>query len=802
MKLLVVESPSKAKTINQYLGKDFTVVSSFGHIRALPSEEGSVLPDENFKLIYEVIPRAQKQVDQIIKLYKNCDELYLATDPDREGEAISWHLIEVIKKHKFYDPQKAVKRVVFYEITKNAILEAIKNSRKIDENLVHSQQSRQALDYLVGYNLSPVLWRKVPGSRSAGRVQSVALRLLCERESEIEKFNSQEYWSIEGKFLTASDKPLAMRLTEFEGKKLDKLAIANEVEAKRIEDKLKKQDYKVVAVESKEVIRNPYPPFTTSTLLQDAARRLGYAAKKTSRLAQDLYEGLDIGGKTVGLITYMRTDSVNVSEEAIAQSRNFISSNYGKAYLPAQKKIYKTKTKNAQEAHEAIRPTDVTITPESLKGKISIDHLNLYELIWKRLVASQMNNAIFDAMHIDAASKEGSKFRANGNAIKFDGFLKLYQETSEDETDEGSRILPHVKVGEELDLKEILPEQHFTQPPPRYTEATLVKKLEELGIGRPSTYPSIISILTDRGYADLDKKRFIPSIRGRLVTAFLVHYFSEYVQYDFTAALEDKLDDISNGNRDYKALLKEFWSPFSQKVAEGLKLNPLEVQEALQNDLHFLLFGKQTEDTKCPKCQEGILKLKFGKFGAFLGCSAYPSCNYIKNVGQQETEAEAATDGEAGVITFPKPLGSEGGYDYFLKKGPYGIYVERIKDKEVKRTSLPAGNSPASVTFEIAKSLLALPKVLGKSEEGKDISVGIGRFGPYILHDGKYTSVKNVDILSLNLEDAVQILAEAANRPKRNGGGRFARKTPAEKKPTKIAKKAKKPVAKTTKKKG
>lgn len=789
MKLLIVESPSKAKTINQYLGKDYVVLSSYGHVRSLPSEEGAVVPDEDFKLRYKVLPKSKKQLDQIIAKFKECDTLYLATDPDREGEAIAWHILEAIKEKKFKGESKPVKRVAFYEITKKAINEAIENPRDINEDLVRAQQARQALDYLVGFNLSPVLWRKLPGSKSAGRVQSVALRLVCDREAEIEVFKPEEYWSIEADFIRTSKEAFKSKLIELNAKKLDKMAIKNADHALEIENSIVNKEYQVSSIEKKEVTRNTVPPFTTSTLLQDAGRRLGYSAKKTSKLAQDLYEGLSVGGKIIGLITYMRTDSVNISQDALFSARNYIERHFGENYLPSKPKVYKTKTKNAQEAHEAIRPTDVNMTPAALYGKIENDHYRLYELIWKRLVASQMNNAIFDALSVDVLSDDkNAKFRTTGSTLKFDGFLKLYQEGSDDDDGDDVQILPKFSMNEVVDLKELFKSQHFTQPPPRYTEASLVKSMEELGIGRPSTYPAIISILTEREYVEINKKRFFATSRGRLVSAFLISYFPQYVEYNFTASLEDSLDDVSNGKKDWKILMNEFWQPFHAKVEEVLKVKIADVLESLQEILKHMIFHNK-ESLECPDCKKGTLGLKLGKFGAFIGCSNYPECRHIEKLDSGQSDQEMPSAGAAGL---PKTLGEDDGNEVSLRSGPYGIYVQITKGKDVKRAKIPAGKSTDDITLEYAMSLLALPKMVGQYE-GINVTVGFGRFGPYVEHNKRYYSIKGRDPLEVEFDEAVEIVKAKKDTPVKARPS-FAKKAVAKKVVTKkvVAKKGRK----------
>ena len=563
--LIVVESPAKAKTINKYLGKDYVVLASFGHIRQLPKKNGSVDTEDGFKIKYEINKTSQKHVKSLVDTMKTCDKLILASDPDREGEAIAWHVIEVLKQKKAIKNDTIIERVVFNAITKNTVEQAMKEARKIDMDLVNAQQARVALDYLVGFNLSPVLWRKLPGSRSAGRVQSVALRLICERQAEILNFKSEEYWSINVLTKTQNNEEIIAGLVSIDGKKLNKLSIKNEKEAKKIKLELEKEEYKVSNIEKKEIKRNPFAPFTTSTLQQEASKKLGFSTKKTMSLAQKLYEGIDIGNGTQGLITYMRTDGVYTAPEAISAARNVIEKNYGKKYLPEKAIIYKNKIKNAQEAHEAIRPTDPSVLPENIKQYLTNDEYRLYDLIWKRLIASQMASVILDQVSIDISTSKHI-LRATGSIIKFNGFYILYNETKEDEAEEKDLILPNVKIGEILNFKKVIDKQHFTEPPAKYSEAGLVKKMEELGIGRPSTYANIISVLQDRGYVKLERKKFVAENRGIVVNAFLKSYFKKYVEYDYTAKLEDDLDIVSNGKKDWKQLLKEFWVPFKNNI--------------------------------------------------------------------------------------------------------------------------------------------------------------------------------------------------------------------------------------------
>ncbi len=757
MKLLIVESPSKAKTINTYLGKDFKVISSFGHVRGLPSAEGSVKPDENFTMSYEILDKSSKHVAEIVKSSKQADEIYLATDPDREGEAISWHIIEILKAKKAIPKGIPVRRVVFNEITKSAVTDAVNNPRDIDENLVQAQQTRQALDYLVGFTLSPVLWRKLPGSRSAGRVQSVALKVICERENEIEKFISQEYWSIAGIFENSEATKFKGMLTHFNSKKLDKFDLKDEKISHSAVAEIKKHKYHVEKIEKKQMRRFPQPPFTTSTMLQEAARKLGYSASRTSKLAQNLYEGIDIGGTTTGLITYMRTDSVNVSKEALSETRKFIDKKFGDKYLPNAPREYKTKTKNAQEAHEAIRPTDVTLSPEQIEKYLNPDQFKLYDLIWKRMVASQMENALIDIVSADLCNPDKSiTFRSTGSTLVFDGYFAVYKEDEDDTEDEENQALPKLTEQEKLKLDKLDPKQHFTQPPPRYTEASLVKKMEELGIGRPSTYPSIISILQEREYVKLDKKRFFPESKGRLVIAFLSKFFSKYVEYDFTARLENELDEIANAEINWNKVLGEFWKPFKETTDEVLKIKNSDIIQAIETDLGDLLFADH--DKNCPTCKTGTLGLKTGKFGAFIGCSNYPECKYVKQFGQSTGDDSGDENQQT---QFPKTLGNNSeGIEISIRKGPYGIYLQSGDGKEAKRVSLPKGKSPDLIDLDYAKGLLTLPKVIGDHPEtGEPIKVGIGRFGPYLHYQGAFRSLKEDDPVTIELHRAVEILA-------------------------------------------
>ncbi|MFO0390047.1 MAG: type I DNA topoisomerase [Alphaproteobacteria bacterium] len=762
MHVVIVESPAKAKTINKYLGKDYQVFASFGHVRDLPSKDGSVRPDEDFAMTYEVDADAKKNLSAITKAVKEADSLYLASDPDREGEAISWHVLEALKQSKAIHKNLSVHRVTFDEITKKAVTAAFENPRDIDMDLVNAQQARRALDYLVGFTLSPVLWRKLPGSKSAGRVQSVALRLICERDEEIEQFISREYWDIKAQMQGASGSVTA-RLIEYKNEKLEKFSITNEAQANDIVSALKSKQYSVGKLEEKQVRRHPAPPFTTSTLQQEAARKCGFGAKRTMQVAQKLYEA--------GHITYMRTDGVTVSQDAITAARSHISSAYGKHYVPDSPRVYKSKSKNAQEAHEAIRPTDVTLTPQ--KADFDADAARLYELIWKRMVASQMESALFDQLIVDiVASDKHAVLRASGSVVKFDGFLTLYQEGKDDEEEEGEARLPALKQDERLLASDITPEQHFTEPPPRYSEASLVKKLEELGIGRPSTYAAIISVLQDRGYVKLDKKRFIAESLGRLVNAFLVSFFEKYVEYGFTADLEAKLDDISAGERNWKEVLREFWTAFIAKIEESRELKITDVLSALDHLLSAYAFGasKDGKDPrKCPACTSGQLGIKIGRFGPYIACSAYPECNYKAQFGESGTPNEGD---ETGGMALPKMLGKNpSGDDISLRKGPYGFYVQIGEEKKPKRASLLKSMKPDEVTLEVALNLLALPRELGAHPDtGKPIIVNNGRFGPYLLHDGKFTTLPpSEDMLTIGINRAVEVMANAPKKGERVG---------------------------------
>ncbi|NVK17574.1 MAG: type I DNA topoisomerase [Methylocystaceae bacterium] len=769
MNVVVVESPAKAKTINKYLGKDYVVLASYGHIRDLPAKDGSVRPDDDFSMDWEMDARSKKQFKEITDAMKGADKLFLATDPDREGEAISWHVQEVLEKRRLLKGVD-VKRIVFHEITKQAVLDAVASPREINQELVEAYLARRALDYLVGFNLSPVLWRKLPGSRSAGRVQSVALRLICEREAEIEAFKPIEYWSVDAKFTTPKRKTLAAHLTHLNGEKLGKHDIGNEDAANKAVANVEAGKFTVGDVERKKSKRNPAPPFTTSTLQQEASRKLGFGAKRTMQVAQKLYEGINLGGETVGLITYMRTDAVNLSNEAIFGARDLIGKQYGERYVPKAPRTYKTKAKNAQEAHEAIRPTAVTRRPEEMAKYLDGDQLKLYSLIWKRTVACQMASAELDQVAVVIQSEDKKTWlRASGSVVTFDGFLTLYQEGNDDVEDEnGDKILPDVQTGDVLNLGPVKADQHFTQPPPRYSEASLVKKMEELGIGRPSTYASIISVLQDRDYVKLEKKRFIPEDRGRLVTAFLNNFFKRYVEYDFTANLEDQLDEVSNGDQDWQKVLRDFWVAFSGAIDETKELRVRDVLDALNEELadHFFHEHEDGKDPRsCPTCDDGRLSLKLGKFGAFIGCSNYPDCRYTRPLIKTDEGDENLPDLESG----PKELGldPETGEMVTLRRGPYGLYVQigdidpEDKKKKPKRASLTSDMNAAEMDLEAALKLLSLPRNVGIfPETGEIIKAGIGRFGPYVSVGKTFVSIKEDSPYTIGENRAIDLIHE------------------------------------------
>jgi DNA topoisomerase I len=794
MNVVIVESAAKAKAINKYLGAKYKVLASYGHVRDLPSKDGSVEPDNDFQMHWDADSRSQKVMREIADAVKKADKLILATDPDREGEAISWHILELLEKKKVLKKGLPVERVTFNAVTKQSVLDAFKSPRTIDAPLVNSYLARRALDYLVGFTLSPVLWRKLPGARSAGRVQSVALRLVCDREAEIEAFKTEEYWSVEALLATAKGEQFGARLTAIAGRKLDKLDIKDAASANAIKAAIEGGAFKVVSVEKKAVRRNPYAPFTTSTLQQEASRKLGFSAKQTMQVAQRLYEGVDIDGDVTGLITYMRTDGVTIIPEAIDAIRRLVEQDYSKRYLPPFIREYKVKAKNAQEAHEAIRPTDARRKPEEVARHVERDLARLYELIWKRAVASQMASAELEqtTAEIEVPGRDGKTYglRATGSVVLFDGFLRLYEEGRDDrqarngkaeeaEGQDDSRRLPPLAQGDALQDQGIEAKQHFTEPPPRFTEATLVKRMEELGIGRPSTYASTLALLQERDYVRIDRKRLVPEDKGRLVTAFLESFFRRYVEYDFTADLEEKLDLISDGKLEYKDVLRDFWREFMQAVGEIKDLRIGDVLEALNEILGPHIFpprGDGGDPRQCPNCGEGRLSLKVsGKYGAFIGCSRYPDCRYTRQLTQNgDGPAEAST-----------PEGKLLGYDpdsglaVTLRTGRFGPYVqlgEGSKEEKPKRSSVPNGVDPNTIDLERALQLLSLPRTIGNHPEtGKPITAGLGRYGPFIQHDGMYASLSGVEeVFTVGINRAVVLLAEK----KAGKGNRFQRAAP------------------------
>ena len=770
MDVVVVESPTKARTIEKYVGGRYAVFASNGHVRDLPEKDGSVLPDDGFSMRWQVVARSQKNLAAIVKAVKRAERLYLATDPDREGEAISWHVSAVLAEKAALEGVD-VKRVVFHEVTQSAVTEALNRPREIDGKLVDAYLARRALDYLVGFTLSPVLWRKLPGARSAGRVQSVALRLICEREAEIEVFKPREYWSVEGEFRTARKSAVTARLTHLNGAKLGRYDIPDEQAAQAAVSEIARHEYRVAKIEKKKVRRNPQPPFTTSTLQQEASRKLGFGASRTMRIAQRLYEGIDLGGETVGLITYMRTDSINLANEARQAIRRLVETDYGPSYVPERPHSFRSRARNAQEAHEAIRPTDAGRRPAAVARALGRDEHRLYELIWKRAVASQMESATLEQVAVDIASPDRSvMFRATGSVVLFDGFLRLYEEGRDDAAENGAeRILPAMAEGEGLDLAKTVPEQHFTKPPPRYTEASLVRRLEELGIGRPSTYAKILSVLQERDYVKLESRRFVPEDRGRIVTAFLSSFFNRYVQYNFTAELEDELDGIARGELDWRAVLEQFWKGFSAAVGETRELTISDVIDALDEDLgpHFFPAdgGNGSNPRQCPACADGRLGLKLARNGGFVGCSNYPDCAFTRPLTVNPND----DDGQAG----PRALGEDPdtGETVTLRKGPYGFYVQAGEAKgkqKPKRVSLLKSMDPGELTLEQALALLSLPRDIGAHPTtGKTIAAGLGRYGPYLRHDGRYTSLgPDEDLLTIGLNRAVTLIDEAPARGK------------------------------------
>ena len=779
MKLLVVESPAKAKTINKYLGSDYEVIASFGHIRDLPAKDGSVEPDNDFAMKWEIEGRGAKQVSEIVKALKGADKLILATDPDREGEAISWHVLEALNAKKALKGIP-VERVTFNAVTKDAVQTALANPRQVDQALVDAYLARRALDYLVGFTLSPVLWRKLPGARSAGRVQSVALRIVCDREREIEAFRAREYWSLVATLATTAGGVFDARLVGADGKKITRLDIGTGDEAKAFKEALETAAFNVASVEAKPVKRHPQPPFQTSTLQQEASRKLGLAPARTMQLAQRLYEGVDIGGETVGLITYMRTDGVDMDGSAIAAARRVIGEEFGETYVPGVPRKYTVKAKNAQEAHEAIRPTDLGRLPGQVARHLEPEQAKLYELIWKRTIASQMESASLERTTVDIAAKVGARnleLRATGQVTLFDGFLTLYQESRDDEEDEDSKKLPAMKNGEPLEKRAIAADQHFTEPPPRYSEASLVKRMEELGIGRPSTYAATLSTLRDREYVRIEKKRLVPEDKGMLVTAFLESFFKRYVEFDFTANLEEKLDRVSNAEIDWKVLLREFWEEFTRSIGDTKDLRVTEVLEALNGVLGAHVFPAREDGgdpRSCQVCGTGTLSLKLGKFGAFVGCSNYPECRYTRPLTVQASDGEATAEGGQGApgvrILGKDPVTEQ---EVTIRDGRFGPYIQLGEGEKPKRSSLPKGMSPGGVDLETALALLSLPKEVAKHpESGEPILAGIGRYGPYVQHGKTYANIdKDDDILQIGGNRAIDLIVAKES----GGGGRFSR---------------------------
>ena len=796
MNVVIVESAAKAKTINKYLGASYKVIASFGHVRDLPAKDGSVEPDNDFTMHWASDDdRSKKVMREITEAVKNADKLILATDPDREGEAISWHLLEILNQKKAIKKGLPIERVAFNAVTKQAIQAALAAPRQIDEPLVSAYLARRALDYLVGFTLSPVLWRKLPGARSAGRVQSVALRIVCDREAEIEAFKTEEYWTIDATLATEKAETFPARLAAIDGTALKKLDIKNEASASAIKAAIEKGDFRVAAVDKKAAKRNPWPPFTTSTLQMDASRKLGFSAKQTMNLAQRLYEGVDIGGETVGLITYMRTDGVQIVPEAVAAIRREIAADLGQRYVAPFIREYKSKAKNAQEAHEAIRPTDVTRKPADVARYLEKDQARLYELIWKRAVASQMASAEMEqtTASIDVSGRDGKRYglRASGSVVLFDGFLKLYEEGRDDrlrviekgkddvaDEDDDGRRLPALAQGDRLSEHGIEANQHFTQPPPRFTEATLVKRLEELGIGRPSTYASTLATLEDREYVKMDRKRLIPADKGRLVTAFLEAFFKRYVEYDFTADLEEKLDLISDGKLAWKDVLRDFWNNFTAAV-DGIKeLRVADVMEALNELLGPHVFPPKEDGSDpraCPACSTGRLSLKPSKFGPFVGCNNYPECRYTRQLTQTESDIPDAAGPDGKLLGYD----DETGFAVTLRAGRFGPYLQLgdakdYDDEKPKRSSIPKGIDAAAIDLEKALQLLRLPREVGIHPETQTpVVAGLGRYGPFLLHDGTYANLESIeDVFTIQMNRAVTLLAD---KRAGKGGGRFGR---------------------------
>ncbi len=780
--VVIVESPAKAKTINDYLGRDYHVLASFGHVRDLPAKDGSVDPEQDFAMSWEVDGKAAKRLADIARAVKDADKVILATDPDREGEAISWHVLEVLRQKRLLK-DKTVERVTFNAITKSAVREAIANPRQIDQALVEAYLARRALDYLVGFTLSPVLWRKLPGARSAGRVQSVALRLVCDREREIESFVTREYWSLVAHLKTPRQTAFEARLVGADGRKITRLDVGTGAEAEAFRLALEAAAFTVMAVDAKPAKRHPFPPFRTSTLQQDASRRLGLSPARTMQVAQKLYEGVALKGETAGLITYMRTDGIDMAPEAITTARRVIGELHGARYVPQAPRKYTVKAKNAQEAHEAIRPTDMSRLPRDVAPYLDPEQARVYELIWKRTVASQMESAELERTTVDIAAAAGGRtldLRATGQVVKFDGFLVLYADDSE-ETDEDAGRLPAMAAGERLARERIVSTQHFTEPPPRYTEEALIKRMEELGIGRPSTYAATLAVLQDREYVRLDKKRLIPDDRGRLVTAFLESFFNRWVDYDFTANLEQQLDQVSNSDIDWKEVLRAFWTDFSAAIGETKDLRTTEVLDKLNDILGPFVFPARADGSDprgCPHCKAGQLSLKLGKFGAFIGCSNYPECKFTRQLGQ--AGAEAVANAEDGSPPGQRKLGTDpvSGQEITLREGRFGPYIQLGEGEKPKRSSLPKGLSPAALDLAKAILLLSLPREIARHPtSGDPILAGIGRYGPYVQHGRTYANLGgDDDVLEIGGNRAIDLIVAKESGA---GGGRFGRPLPA-----------------------
>jgi DNA topoisomerase-1 len=777
MKVLVVESPAKAKTINKYLGSDYHVVASFGHIRDLPPKDGSVKPDEDFAMLWELEGRGAKQLSEIAKAVKGADKLILATDPDREGEAISWHVLEALKEKRVLKGMP-VERVTFNAITKDTVQAALKSPREVDQALVDAYMARRALDYLVGFTLSPVLWRKLPGAKSAGRVQSVALRLVVERDREIEAFRPREYWTVTALMQTLRGATFEAKLVGADGKKITRLDIGVGAEAEAFKAALEAASYEVASIEAKPVKRHPQPPFQTSTLQQEASRKLGFAPARTMQLAQRLYEGVDIGGETVGLITYMRTDGVDMDGSAIAAARRVIDREFGAGYVPDVPRKYTAKAKNAQEAHEAIRPTDMGRLPAHVVRTLDPDQAKLYELIWKRTIASQMESAQLERTTVDIVARAGSRtldLRATGQVVLFDGFLKLYQESQDDPTDEDGKRLPPMTTAETLRAREIKADQSFTEPPPRYSEASLVKRMEELGIGRPSTYASILQVLRDREYVRVEKNRLHANDTGRVLSAFLESFFNRYVEYDFTAGLENELDRISNNEIDWKAVMRAFWEEFSAAIAGAKDLRTGEVIDRLDEALGPHLFPARADGgdpRRCPSCGTGRLGLRFSKTGGFIGCSNYPECRYTRPMAAPGADGEGSQEGGLGPGV--RLIGKDpvSGQDVTVRDGRFGPYVQLGEGEKPKRQTLPKGVSPSGLALERALVLLSLPREVARHPEtAEPILAGIGRFGPYVQHGKTYANIgKDDDILEIGANRAIDLIVAKESGV---GGRRF-----------------------------